>query len=100
MLALWSLDSAFFAEAAPIRSNHAHFHPPQPGIFDRHPEQHVFVLLVVRSKRILMQQNQLCFIGAGFDEIGEMFSDAGYQVGFSLLAFFDCRHAKRIADSG
>lgn len=52
------LDSAFFGKAAPIPPNHAHFFPTQTCVLDRHAEELVFVLLVVGSESVLVEQDQ------------------------------------------
>jgi hypothetical protein len=51
-----SLNSIVFGKAAPILSDHTHFLPTQTCVLDRHAEQHVFVLLVVGGKGVLVEQ--------------------------------------------
>ena len=68
-----SLDCAFFAEGLPIPPNHAHFLATETCILDRHAEQHVFVLLVVGGKGVLVEQHQFGVIRARFANSGSFF---------------------------
>jgi hypothetical protein len=68
-------------------------------ILDRHAEEHVFVLLVIGSKSILVKQHELCVIRTRFREVGKLLPDGSDQAGLSLHPFVIGHHAKRIADT-
>jgi hypothetical protein len=95
-----SLDFVFRAEAASILPNYAHFFPTKTCVLDRHTEELVFVLLVVGSESVLMEQHQLRVIRACFREFGELCSDNGDEAGLSLHPFVIGHLATRIADYG
>lgn len=46
------MNSIFFAEAASILSDHAHFLAAKTSVLNRHAEQHVLVFLVVSGKGV------------------------------------------------
>jgi hypothetical protein len=64
------LDGAVFTESASVLSNHAHFLATETSVFDGHAEERVFVLLVIGSKGVLVEQHQFRVIGARFREVG------------------------------
>jgi hypothetical protein len=94
-----SLNSLFFGKAAPIPPDHAYFLPPETGVLDRHAEEHVFVLLVIGSKGVLVEQHLFRVIRARFRELRKLLSDSGDQAGLSLHAFVIGHRVMRIADS-
>jgi hypothetical protein len=79
-----SLNSLFFGKAAPILSNHMHFFLPESGVLNRHAEQHVLVLLVVRGEGVLMQYDSLNIGGAHPREVRKLLPDGCDQAGLSL----------------
>ena len=93
------LDSFLFVERASVLPDHAHFLATETCIFDRHAEERVFVLLVVGSKRVLVEQHQFRVIRAGFREVGKVLSNRSDQAGLSLHSFVVGHGAMRIADS-
>ena len=93
------MDCVFFAEGASIFSDHAHFFPTETSIFDSHAEKGVFVLLVVGSKGVLVEQHQFRIIRARFREFGKLRADGRDQIGLSLHASVIGHLAMRIADS-
>ena len=48
------MDCALLAKSAAVLPDHAHFLATETYIFDRHAEEHVFVLLVIGSKGVLV----------------------------------------------
>ena len=96
---LRSLDRAVFAESASVLPNHTHFLPTETRILDRHAEEHVFVVLIVGSKSVLVKQHQFRVIRARFREVGKILSNRGDQAGLSLHPFVVGHRAMRIADS-
>ena len=92
-----SLDCAH--EAASVVSDHMHFFTAKASVLDRHAEEGVFVLLVVGSKGVLVEQHQFRFIRARFREVGKLSSDGGDQARLSLHPFVIGHRAMRIADS-
>ena len=86
-------------EAAPILPDHTYFFPTQPCVLDRHAKEHVFVLLVVGGKGVLVEQDQFRVIRAGFREFGKFRSDGRDQAGLSLIAFVIGHRGTRIADA-
>src|ERR1039458_1868794 len=95
---LRSLDRAVFPKVASVLPDHTHFFPTQTCILDRHAEEHVFVLLVVGSKGVLVEQNQFRVVRAAFRELGKLFPDGSDQAGLSLHALVIGHRAMRIAD--
>jgi hypothetical protein len=83
----FSLNSLFFAEAASVLPDHTHFLATQTRVLDSHAEEHVFVLLVVGGKGVLVQQHQFRVIRARFREVGKIFSNRSDQAGLTLHAF-------------
>jgi hypothetical protein len=69
-------------------------------IFDRHAEEREFVLLVVGSKCVLVEQDHFRVVRAGFREVGKILSNRSDQAGLFLHALVVSHGAKRIADSG
>jgi len=49
------MDCVFLAKGASVFPDHTHFFPTEASIFDGHAEEHVFVLLVVGGKGILVK---------------------------------------------
>ena len=96
---LRSLDSVLFAEGTSVLPDHAHFLATQTCILDRHAEERVFVLLVVGSKGVLVEQHHFRVIRAGFREVGKILSNRSDQAGLSLHPFVIGHRAMRIADS-
>jgi len=74
-------DCVFLSEGASVFPDHAHFLPTEASVLDRHAEEHVFVLLVVGGKGVLVEQHQFRVIRARFCELGEFPSDGGDQGG-------------------
>jgi len=93
-----SLDCVFLSDAASVFPDHAHFFPTETSVLDSHSEEHVFVLLVIGGKSVLVEQHQFRVIRARFREFGKLRSDGGYQAGLSLHALV-IGHPTRIADS-
>ncbi len=93
-----SLDRGVFTGNAAVFTNHAHFLAPETCILDRHTEQNVFVLLVIGSKGVLVEQHELGVIRARFREVGELLPDGSDQAGLSLHPFVVGHRAMRIAD--
>jgi hypothetical protein len=93
------LDCALLANGASVLPDHAHFLATETCILDRHAEEQVFVLLVIGSEGVLVEQHQFGFIRARFHEVGKLPSDGGDQAGLSLHAFVIGHRAMRIADS-
>jgi hypothetical protein len=58
-----------FAESASVLADHTHFFPTETREFDRHAEERIFVLLIVSSKGVLVEQYQFRFIRARFREL-------------------------------
>ena len=81
-----SLDCVCFAERASVLPDHSYFFPTKTCVFDRHAEERVFVLLVVGSKRVLVEQHEFRVIRARFRELRKLFSDGRDQAGLSLHA--------------
>jgi hypothetical protein len=81
-----SLNSVFLAKGASVLPKHAHLFPTETSVLDRHAEERVFVLLIVGSKGVLMEQHQFRFIRARFREVGKILSDGRDQVGLPLHA--------------
>jgi hypothetical protein len=73
--------------------------PRRPAYFDRHAEERVFILLVVRSKGVLVEQHQFGVVRARFRRFGKLRADGSDQAGLSLHAFVIGHLAMRIADS-
>jgi hypothetical protein len=94
----FSLNSLFFGKAASVFPDHAHFLPTETCVLDRHAEERVFVLLVVSSKRVLVEQHQFRVVRAGFREVGKILSNRRDQAGLSLHPFVVGHRAMRIAD--
>jgi hypothetical protein len=84
-------------EAASVLHDHAHFLATETRILDRHAEEGVFVLLVIGSKGVLVEQHQFRINRARFRKIGKLPSDSGDQAGLSLHSFVIGHGAMRIA---
>jgi hypothetical protein len=82
-----SLKSLFFGKAVPIFPDHPHFLPTETCVLYRHSEEQVFVVLVVGSKGVLVEQHQFRVIRAGFREVGKILSNRSDQAGLSLHPF-------------
>ena len=93
------MDFVFLAESASVLSDHTHFLPTETSVLDRHPKEHVFVLLLIGGKGILVEQHQYRVIRTSFREVGKLLSDGGDEAGLSLHAFVVSHGAMRIADS-
>ena len=91
---LRSLDRAVFTERASVLPDHAHFFPTEASVFDRHAEEHVFVLLVIGSKGVLVEQYQFCFIRARFREVGKLPSDGRDQAGLTENSTRSCMQGR------
>jgi hypothetical protein len=94
-----SLNSFFFVKTASIFPNYTHFFHTETSVLDRHAEERLFVLLVVGSEGVLVEQHQFGVIRAGFREFGKFPSDGGDQIRLSLHSFVVRHRATRIADS-
>jgi hypothetical protein len=81
-----SLNCALFAERLSVLE-HTHFFPTEASVLDCHAEEHIFVLLVIGGKGVLVKQNKFCVFRAGFREFGKLRSDGRDQAGLSLHAF-------------
>jgi len=92
-------DCVFLSEGASVFPDHAHFLPTEASVLDRHAEEHVFVLLVVGGKGVLVEQHQFRVIRARFREVGKLLPDGSDQAGLTLHAFVVGHRAMRIADS-
>ena len=94
-----SLDRAVFTERASVFPDHAHFFPTEASVFDRHAEEHVFVLLVIGSKGVLVEQNQFRFIRARFREVGKLPSMVAIRLDSRCMRSSLVIVLTRIADS-
>jgi hypothetical protein len=74
----------FLAKGASVLPNHAHFFPTETSVFDRHAEEHVFVFLVVGSKGVLVEHDNLNIGGAHPREVRKLLPDGRDQAGLSL----------------
>jgi len=77
-----------------------HFFPPESGVLDRHAEERIFVLLVVRGEGVLVQYDSLNIGGAHPREVRKLLPDVCDQAGLPLHAFVTVHRATRIADTG
>lgn len=96
---LRSLDRAAFTKSAAVLPNYTHFFPTETSVFDRHAEERVFILLVVGSKGVLVEQDQFRVIRTGFREVGKLLPDGSDQAGLSSHAFVVGHRSMGIADS-
>ena len=96
---LGSLNSLFFGKAASVLPHHPHFLPTETCVLDRHAEEHVFVLLVVGGKGVLVQYDSLNIGGAHPREVRKLLPYGCDQAGLPLHAFVTVHRATRIADS-
>jgi len=95
---LRSLGRVFFAQRASVFPDHTDLFAAKASLLNRHAEEHIFVLLIIGGKGVLVNQHQFRVIRARFRELRKLLSDGRDQAGLSLHALVVGHRAMRIAD--